>query len=121
MTARRRRGTSESEQVPLLLSPGTRQNQWSPQDIAASLSHQNSGNNGLPGYQANLSLNNGPPKDTPSLILPDPTMTSRDRTKEFATTVRSLQGREVARVATAKDPKKVQHLQRYGEFMMIAR
>jgi hypothetical protein len=121
MTARRRRGTSESEQVPLLISPGSRQNQWSAQDIAASSSHQNPNNNGLPGSQSNFSVNNGLPKDTSSAFIPDPTMTSRDRTKEFATTVRSLQGREVARVATARDPRKMQHLQRYGEFMLIAK
>lgn len=53
----------------------------------------------------------------------DPAMASRDRTKEFTTTVRSLQGREMTRVATVavKDPRRQQNLHKYAEFMLIAR
>lgn len=45
----------------------------------------------------------------------------RDRTAEFNSAVRSLQGRQIARAVQIKDVKKVKALQSYGEFMMIAK
>lgn len=48
-------------------------------------------------------------------------MTARDRTTEFANTIRSLQGRNINRAVNLKDPKKVKQIQTYSEFMMIAK
>jgi hypothetical protein len=48
-------------------------------------------------------------------------MTGRDRTVEFANTIRSLQGRNINRAVNLKDPKKVKQIQNYSEFMMIAK
>lgn len=45
----------------------------------------------------------------------------RDRTAEFNSAVRSLQGRQIAKAVQVKDVKKVKVLQSYGEFMMIAK
>ena len=99
MTARRRRVGSESE-------PGE------PQGVIATSSWNT---------QAHHSFSNG----QSAVVDPyfDPAMASRDRTKEFATTVRSLQGREMTRVATVavKDPRRQQNLHKYAEFMLIAR
>jgi hypothetical protein len=58
-------------------------------------------------------------------FLPEPeiefVMTGRDRTVEFANTIRSLQGRNINRAVNLKDPKKVKQIQNYSEFMMIAK
>lgn len=58
-------------------------------------------------------------------FLPEPEiefiMTGRDRTVEFANTIRSLQGRNINRAVNLKDPKKVKQIQNYSEFMMIAK
>lgn len=48
-------------------------------------------------------------------------MTGRDRTVEFANTIRSLQGRNINRAVNLRDPKKVKQIQNYSEFMMIAK
>lgn len=48
-------------------------------------------------------------------------MTARDRTVEFANTIRSLQGRNINRAVNLRDPKKVKQIQTYSEFMMIAK
>lgn len=48
-------------------------------------------------------------------------MTARDRTTEFANTIRSLQGRNINRAVNLRDPKKVKQIQNYSEFMMIAK
>jgi hypothetical protein len=48
-------------------------------------------------------------------------MTARDRTVEFANTIRSLQGRNINRAVNLRDPKKVKQIQNYSEFMMIAK
>lgn len=48
-------------------------------------------------------------------------MTARDRTLEFANTIRSLQGRNINRAVNLRDPKKVKQIQTYSEFMMIAK
>lgn len=58
-------------------------------------------------------------------LTPEPeiefVMTARDRTAEFATTIRSLQGRNINRAVNLRDPKKVKQIQNYSEFMMIAK
>lgn len=60
-----------------------------------------------------------------SLFDPEPeiefVMTARDRTVEFANTIRSLQGRNINRAVNLRDPKKVKQIQTYSEFMMIAK
>jgi hypothetical protein len=48
-------------------------------------------------------------------------MTARDRTTEFANTIRSLQGRNINRAVNVRDPKKVKQIQNYSEFMLIAK
>lgn len=49
-------------------------------------------------------------------------MTARDRTAEFTNTIRSMQGRNVARAANnIRDPRKARQLQSYSEFMNIAK
>jgi hypothetical protein len=48
-------------------------------------------------------------------------MTARDRTMEFSTAIRSLQGRNISRAINIKDPRKAKQLQSYSEFMMIAK
>ncbi|XP_025418485.1 syntaxin-5 [Sipha flava] len=45
----------------------------------------------------------------------------RDRTAEFNSAVRSLQGRQIAKAVQDRDVKKVKALQSYGEFMMVAK
>lgn len=58
-------------------------------------------------------------------FVPEPeiefVMTARDRTVEFANTIRSLQGRNINRAVNLRDPKKVKQIQNYSEFMMIAK
>uniref|UniRef100_A0A1S4GZ62 Uncharacterized protein n=2 Tax=Anopheles gambiae TaxID=7165 RepID=A0A1S4GZ62_ANOGA len=53
--------------------------------------------------------------------LPEFTMTARDRSGEFASAIRSLQGRNIQRAVNLKDPRKAKHMQSYAEFMMIAK
>lgn len=48
-------------------------------------------------------------------------MTARDRSSEFANTIRSLQGRNINRAVNIRDPKKVKQIQNYGEFMIVAK
>jgi hypothetical protein len=48
-------------------------------------------------------------------------MTARDRSSEFANTIRSLQGRNINRAVNIRDPKKVKQIQNYGDFMMVAK
>lgn len=48
-------------------------------------------------------------------------MTARDRTAEFSNAIRSMQGRNVARAANIRDPRKARQLQSYSEFMNIAK
>ncbi|XP_065159043.1 syntaxin-5 [Atheta coriaria] len=52
---------------------------------------------------------------------PEPVMTGRDRTAEFANTIQSLQGRNIARAVAARDPKKSKVIQSHTEFMLIAK
>lgn len=50
------------------------------------------------------------------------TMTSRDRTNEFANAIRSMQSRTVARtVANLQNPRRARQIQSYSNFMMIAK
>jgi len=50
------------------------------------------------------------------------TMTSRDRTNEFANAIRSMQSRTVARtVANLQNPRRARQIQTYSNFMMIAK
>ncbi|XP_046389128.1 syntaxin-5 [Ischnura elegans] len=119
MTARRRRGGSESEQTPLIIVP-----QESPAARDPWQSHRPvniSGNNGgaIPRYYREDTIN--PSFSGTESVLGSVRMTSRDRTMEFVNTVRSLQSREIARVVSVRDSRKSKHLQDYAEFMMIAR
>lgn len=53
---------------------------------------------------------------------PTATMTSRDRTNEFANAIRSMQSRTVTRTATnLQNPRRARQLQSYSNFMMIAK
>uniref|UniRef100_A0A2M4A977 Putative snare protein sed5/syntaxin 5 n=1 Tax=Anopheles triannulatus TaxID=58253 RepID=A0A2M4A977_9DIPT len=54
-------------------------------------------------------------------LLPEITMTARDRSGEFASAIRSLQGRNIQRAVNLRDPRKAKHMQSYAEFMMIAK
>ncbi|XP_063242752.1 syntaxin-5 isoform X2 [Bacillus rossius redtenbacheri] len=110
MTARRRRGGSESEQVPLIAtSSGTS----SSRDSWLSKSEYN-------GSDARaLFVESSPSKQKEALN--STTMTARDRTTEFVNAIRSLQGRQVARAGNIRDPRKAKYIQSYAEFMMIAR
>ncbi|TGZ38076.1 Uncharacterized protein DBV15_10036 [Temnothorax longispinosus] len=54
--------------------------------------------------------------------LPTTTMTSRDRTNEFANAIRSMQSRAVARTAVnLQNPRRARQIQSYSNFMMIAK
>uniref|UniRef100_A0A2M3Z5E2 Putative snare protein sed5/syntaxin 5 n=1 Tax=Anopheles braziliensis TaxID=58242 RepID=A0A2M3Z5E2_9DIPT len=59
--------------------------------------------------------------DKENLLLPEITMTARDRSGEFASAIRSLQGRNIQRAVNLRDPRKAKHMQSYAEFMMIAK
>lgn len=48
-------------------------------------------------------------------------MTARDRTSEFSTAIRSMQGRNIQRAVNVRDPKKAKQMQSYSEFMMVAK
>lgn len=45
----------------------------------------------------------------------------RERTLEFNNVIRSLQGRNIQRAVAAKDVRRAQFVQNYGEFMLIAK
>lgn len=66
-------------------------------------------------------------KDTSESLYSSPTediefiMTARDRTAEFSNAIRSMQGRNIARAANVRDPRKARQLQSYSEFMNIAK
>lgn len=55
------------------------------------------------------------------IIEPDPVMTSRDRTNEFVTAIRSMQGRNIARAVAVRDPRKARVIQSHTQFMQIAK
>ncbi|KAL0116742.1 hypothetical protein PUN28_009986 [Cardiocondyla obscurior] len=55
-------------------------------------------------------------------LLTTATMTSRDRTNEFANAIRSMQSRTVARTAAnLQNPRRARQIQSYSNFMMIAK
>lgn len=113
MTARRRRGASESEQAPTLISIGgasSSENLWTRDSDKKHVYNDYESNNGSLGIAVANSPDNTVQK-----------MTSRDRTTEFVNAIRSLQGRNVARAVAVRDPKKAIYIQSYAEFMMIAR
>ncbi|XP_069704276.1 syntaxin-5 [Periplaneta americana] len=115
MTARRRRGGSESEQAPLIVTSGgpySLQDSWSQHSQA--LYHASNGAEAQ-GYHIEDQTSKQKQNNNPR------TMTSRDRTTEFANAIRSLQGRHVTRAVAVRDPKKAKYIQSYAEFMMIAR
>lgn len=114
MTARRRRGGSESEQVPLIVASGGSysQDSWSQQTQALRHAHS------AADFQGYL-VEDITPKQMESRQTP--TMISRDRTTEFMNAIRSLQGRHMARTVAVRDPRKAKYIQSYAEFMMIAR
>lgn len=118
MTARRRRGGSESEQAPLVVIGGASYAKsgsgFSSSGLTQHLAHNASEDSG------SYSLDSAPHRNG-TVPAFNPTMTSRDRTNEFASAVRSLQGRQIVRATQARDPRKARHIQSYAEFMMIAR
>nr|CAI5824533.1 unnamed protein product [Callosobruchus analis] len=54
-------------------------------------------------------------------IDPEPIMTARDRTGEFINTIQMLQGRNIARAVSARDPKRSKAIQSHSEFMLVAK
>ncbi|XP_075225613.1 syntaxin 5 [Lycorma delicatula] len=123
MTARRRRGGSESEQAPLIVTTDRPQNSW-------TTSFQNPVAVPLPISIPQPGLYDGPEHTDrngrlgaiPKVKESDNfKMSSRDRTVEFANAIRSLQGRQIVRAVAAQNPNKAKYIQSYGEFMMIAR
>ncbi|XP_067009683.1 syntaxin-5 [Anabrus simplex] len=117
MTARRRRGGSESEQAPLLVKSGgpfSVEDSWYPEQTSAQQIYLSNGHAAGDTYIEDSSAQ----KESRNKIV---TMTSRDRTTEFANAIRSLQGRHVARAVAVRDPRKAKYIQSYAEFMMIAR
>lgn len=115
MTARRRRGGSESEQAPLFVASGgsySLQDSWSQQNQAR---HNANSAVEFQGYF----IEDVTPKQRDNSKTQ--AMISRDRTTEFVNAIRSLQGRHVARTVAVRDPRKAKYIQSYAEFMLIAR
>jgi syntaxin 5 len=115
MTARRRRGGSESEQAPLIVTSGgsySLQDSWSQQNQAHH--HANSAAEFQGYFIEDVRPRERENSKTRAMI-------SRDRTTEFVNAIRSLQGRHVARTVAVRDPRKAKYIQSYAEFMMIAR
>ncbi|XP_071454480.1 syntaxin-5 [Hetaerina americana] len=120
MTARRRRGGSESEQAPLIVVPQESPAARDPWQNHRPLSDSGNNNGGaIPRYYREETVESAI-QETESALF-NVRMTSRDRTMEFVNTVRSLQSREVARIVSVRDSRKSKNLQDYAEFMMIAR
>lgn len=109
MPARRRRTGSETE--PFIVITDKNSN-WSQQESDKQASFSN-----------NVTQSYYIEEDdcTDSYVEPEPIMTARDRTNEFATTIRSLQGRNIARAVATNDPRKAKVIQSHSEFMLIAR
>lgn len=105
MSHLRRRIGSESESSALILVDSSH-NKTPSTSISPSSTHLDNANGGLSSF--NLS----------GTIRPH---MSRDRTQEFATAIRSLQGKHIIRAVAAQDPNRAKNLQTYGEFMMLAR
>lgn len=74
------------------------------------------------GDEANDELLNEETVDSTEHSTTTTTMTSRDRTNEFANAIRSMQSRTVARtVANLQNPRRARQIQSYSNFMMIAK
>ena len=58
---------------------------------------------------------------TEDYTVPEPVMTSRDRTSEFINTIQSLQGRNIAVARGPRDVKSSQIIQNHREFSLIAK
>ena len=117
MTARRRRGLSESEQTPIII---TTERVYPPQNPWLQSGQTNSvisfGRNDLE-TEVCPTEDKSPNRKQKNT----PIMTSRDRTTEFMNAIRSLQGRTAIRTVATRDPRKAKYVQNYAEFMMIAR
>ncbi|XP_012253959.1 syntaxin-5 [Athalia rosae] len=105
MPARRRRGGSEHENDPMITT--------SKSEFQSGDSARQYYNDGIGSHQ--LEIDN---KHHEANLV---TMTSRDRTKEFANAIRTMQVRTVARAAVMRDPRQARQIQSYSSFMMIAR
>lgn len=68
---------------------------------------------GINGYDDEFGIE----RDTEILEI----MASRDRTGEFFTAIRSMQGRNITKAVNIRDPRKVSQLHSYSEFMTIAK
>ncbi|KAF5275549.1 hypothetical protein FQR65_LT04152 [Abscondita terminalis] len=97
MPARRRRTGSEDE--PFIVVEGN--NSWTQPDNSKILLEEDD--------------------IVDNFVEAEPTMTARDRTSEFTTTIRSLQGRNITRAVAAGDPRKAKAIQSHSTFMLIAR
>lgn len=104
MTTRRRRIGSESEQY----SHGN----FTPQQSFITEGGNSSDNLDYSDYKK---LPFTPQFPTEDYNMP------RERTLEFNNVIRSLQGRNIIRAVAAKDVRKAQFVQNYGEFMLIAK
>lgn len=102
MTTRRRRVPSESQPLSLVASS---------EDFSADYFY----NSNFHDKDDRSVLVNKALSDDENIKMP------RDRTAEFGSAVRSLQGRQIGRVVSVRDVKKVKMLQSYGEFMMVAK
>lgn len=114
MPARRRRTGSENEQPFVIVTDST--SNWSYQSQSYS-----SPNSWVPNpYNAHVDYKLEP-EHISEVIEPEPIMTSRDRTNEFVTAIRSMQGRNIARAVAVRDPRKAKVIQSHSEFMHIAK
>lgn len=103
MTTRRRRIPSESNSVPLLLNPESFSQTYS---FGFDTQH----------HEPKPVLNKS------SFVIDDEIVRMpRDRTHEFGSAVRSLQGRQIMKATSVRDVKRVKMLQSYAEFMMTAK
>lgn len=109
MPARRRRTGSETE--PFIVIENSNNN-WS---------HPESYNNNIFPNNVPQSYYLDDEDIGDNFIEPEPTMTSRDRTNEFANTIQSLQGRNISRAIAAGDTRRAKVIQSHSEFMFIAR
>lgn len=109
MPARRRRQGSESEQPFIIVTDNNKS--WPTQGQKSTWKTY------APAGAIDL--------DTEFLSEPidliEPVMTSRDRTNEFVTAIRSMQGRNIARAVAVRDPRKAKVIQSHSEFMYIAK
>lgn len=104
MSARRRRIGSESEQIAIIVTDSYDKHEGKLKNYNCQYTQPVRNNITSPNFQSNFDE-----------------MASRDRTKEFATTVQNLQARQISRVINVRDTRKSRYIQSHAEFMMIAR